>query len=168
MNDYDVSKSERRKLVRQLFHSGHTRQQILLQCEQERLFPVTLSEGAKMKRIERDLAAIVREDLADATKPQDEARAEYIARQTTLMWKAVSQSKLDLARECSRDIALAQGLPVREPYHKEPDDMAEQMKTAFIKLSAKPAPQPSPANSDPEVQSGIAYDLEDLIKNKLH
>lgn len=96
-------------------------------------FPTTFTDKQKLAIVGQDVAQInkeAREEYVIAKEDADVAMVEYLERQAFLYTRALTDSKIDIARELSKDIARAKGVPVDEVVRVEAD-MTKFMRQAF-------------------------------------
>lgn len=123
----------RKELVRAYHHQGLSVTDMLRRLDGNGLFSPTQRYNARYSLVARLLRSTQKEDAKRYRVLQDEAgRAlvEYIGRQSFLYQKAVEDGNWALARDLSKDIARAHGVPTEEPIRVE-TDLLSQLQAAF-------------------------------------
>lgn len=125
--------AERWELVKLYYRSGVSEDQIAKILTDGEYFPPSWDYRHKIIILRRDIKRIVKNDEQRFARIQQDgqlALIEYISRQELLYQKAMEDRDYGLARELSKDVAKAYGVPTEEPIRLE-GDFLSQMKAAF-------------------------------------
>ena len=175
--DYEAV-AKRRDMIRSMIYRGCGDKEVIENLSEEGIYPATYTFKDRVRALKKDLEIIANEDAAKveaAWSDETDTAAMYIQRQKLLYYKAISQNKLDLARQLSQDIARAEGLATDEPVRgKRGDDLGEIMKKKFVELAKKMKPNQEDTllpesqkqiEHQTQIQPGVPYSLDDLLQN---
>lgn len=115
----------RRELVRGCLARGQRAIDIIEYLTKKKgFFPQTFTDKQKLGIVQKDIEAINkdnRQEYTVAKEDNDNAMVEYLERTHMLYTKAIQDTDYTLARELSKDLARAKGVPVDEVVRVEAD-----------------------------------------------